>query len=42
MREFTASWVVFGYSLVYGFLILYGISLFIRFRSVSKRHKRKN
>ena len=42
MHEFTGSWVVFAYSLVYGFVIVYAISLLIRFRSISKRYKRED
>ncbi|GBD84615.1 hypothetical protein BMS3Abin02_01009 [bacterium BMS3Abin02] len=42
MTEFTGSWVVFAYSLVYGFITIYAISLVVRFRSVSKRFKRGN
>lgn len=40
MTEFTGSWVVFAYSLVYGFMVIYAISLVVRLRSVSKRFKR--
>lgn len=42
MREFTAGWVVFAYSLIYGFILLYAISLAIRYRTVSRRLHRKD
>lgn len=42
MSDFTGGWVVFAYSLVYGFVILYAISLLIRFRSIRKRYKGDN
>jgi len=42
MHEFTGGWVVFAYSLVYGFIILYAISLVIRFRSTRKRYRGDN
>jgi hypothetical protein len=42
MHEFTGSWVVFAYSLVYGFIVLYAISLALRYRHISKRFKREN
>ena len=31
------GWVVFGYSVVYGFMILYAISLTMRIRRVKRR-----
>jgi hypothetical protein len=31
------GWVVFGYSVVYGFMILYAISLTVRTRRVHRR-----
>ena len=31
------GWVVFGYSVVYGFMILYSISLVVRTRRVKRR-----
>jgi len=41
MTEFTGSWVVFAYSLVYGFMAIYAVSLLVRFRSISRRFKRE-
>ncbi|HZJ48873.1 MAG TPA: hypothetical protein VFD97_07550 [Acidimicrobiia bacterium] len=41
MTEFTGGWVVFAYSLVYGFIVIYTVSLVVRFRSVSRRYKRE-
>ncbi len=31
------GWVVFGYSVVYGFMVLYAISLAVRTRRVRRR-----
>lgn len=31
------GWVVFGYSVVYGFMILYSLSLVMRIRRVNRR-----
>jgi len=31
------GWVVFGYSIVYGFMVLYAISLSVRTRRVNRR-----
>lgn len=31
------GWVIFGYSVVYGFMILYAISLVMRTRRVKRR-----
>ena len=31
------GWVIFGYSVVYGFMVLYSISLVMRTRRVKRR-----
>jgi hypothetical protein len=31
------GWVVFGYTVVYGFMILYSISLLVRTRRIKRR-----